>query len=204
MIMKDTLLMKKKLNSFDDRLNQNLMSFQQTGRTTADLSEEQKQEIREAFDQFDTDGSGSIDAKELKVAMRALGFELTREEIREMIRSVAGANVPAIDFNQFMEMMGQKILQRDPYQEILKAFELFDKDHNGSISLKDLKAATIELGENLTDDELREMIKEADRDLDGEVGKLEFVNVMKKSGLFGSFEVDDSKIIPISPATSHS
>lgn len=196
--------MKKKLNKFDDRLNQNLMSFQQTGRTTADLSEEQKQEIREAFDQFDTDGSGSIDAKELKVAMRALGFELTREEIREMIRSVAGANVPAIDFNQFMEMMGQKILQRDPYQEILKAFELFDKDHNGSISLKDLKAATIELGENLTDDELREMIKEADRDLDGEVGKLEFVNVMKKSGLFGSFEVDDSKIIPISPATSHS
>jgi centrin-1 len=34
------------------------------------LSEEQKQEIREAFDLFDTDGSGTIDAKELKVAMR--------------------------------------------------------------------------------------------------------------------------------------
>ena len=37
------------------------------------LTEEQKQEIREAFDLFDTDGSGTIDAKELKVAMRALG-----------------------------------------------------------------------------------------------------------------------------------
>lgn len=34
------------------------------------LTEEQKQEIREAFDLFDTDGSGTIDAKELKVAMR--------------------------------------------------------------------------------------------------------------------------------------
>lgn len=166
------------------------MTFPQTSRTVSELSEEQKQEIREAFDQFDTDGSGSIDAKELKVAMRALGFELSREEIREMITKVAGSNVPAIDFNQFMEMMGQKILQRDPLQEILKAFELFDKDHNGSISLKDLKAATIELGENLTDDELREMIKEADRDLDGEVGKHEFVEVMKKSGLFGTFDSD--------------
>ena len=41
----------------------------------AELTEEQKQEIREAFDLFDTDGSGTIDAKELKVAMRALGFE---------------------------------------------------------------------------------------------------------------------------------
>lgn len=36
----------------------------------AGLTEEQKQEIREAFDLFDTDGSGTIDAKELKVAMR--------------------------------------------------------------------------------------------------------------------------------------
>ena len=41
----------------------------------SDLTEEQKQEIREAFDLFDTDGSGTIDSKELKVAMRALGFE---------------------------------------------------------------------------------------------------------------------------------
>ena len=161
---------------------------QTQSRTLADLTEEQKQEIREAFDQFDTDGSGSIDAKELKVAMRALGFDLGREEIRQMITAVAGSNVPAIDFNQFMEMMGQKILERDPLQEIKKAFELFDKDHNGSISLKDLKAATIELGENLTDDELREMIREADRDLDGEVGENEFIEVMKKSGLFGTFD----------------
>ena len=163
-----------------------------SARPLTELTDEQKQEIREAFDQFDTDGSGAIDAKELKVAMRALGFEVPREEIREMIKKVANGNVPAIDFNQFLEMMGQKILERDPYAEILKAFELFDKDRNGKISLKDLKSATIELGENLTDDELREMIREADRDFDGEVGKNEFVEVMKKSGLFGTFE-DDPK-----------
>ncbi|KAH0788747.1 centrin [Histomonas meleagridis] len=153
-----------------------------------ELSEEQKQEIREAFDQFDSDGSGSIDAKELKVALRALGFDLSREEVREMIAKVAGKNSPSIDFSQFTEIVGEKILQRDPLDEILKTFELFDKDRNGKISLKDLKAATLELGENLTDEELREMIKEADRDLDGEVGKNEFIEVMKKSGLYGSFE----------------
>ena len=169
------------------------MTSQHTSRTLADLTEEQKQEIREAFDQFDSDGSGSIDAKELKVAMRALGFELPRDDIKKMIEKVAGGNVTHIDFNQFMEMMGQKILERDPLQEILKAFELFDKDHNGKISLKDLKAATVELGENLTDDELREMIREADRDADGEVGREEFVDVMKKSGLFGTFDNDENK-----------
>ena len=50
----------------------------------AELTEEQKQEIREAFDLFDTDGSGTIDAKELKVAMRALGFEPKKEEIKKV------------------------------------------------------------------------------------------------------------------------
>ena len=48
----------------------------------------QKQEIKEAFDLFDTDGSGSIDSKELKVAMRALGFEPKKEEIQKMISDV--------------------------------------------------------------------------------------------------------------------
>ena len=52
------------------------------------LTEEQKQEIREAFDLFDTDGSGTIDAKELKVAMRALGFEPKKEEIKKMISDI--------------------------------------------------------------------------------------------------------------------
>lgn len=47
----------------------------------AELTEEQRQEIKEAFDLFDTDGSGCIDAKELKVAMRALGFEPKKEEV---------------------------------------------------------------------------------------------------------------------------
>ena len=56
------------------------------GRT--ELTEEQRQEIKEAFDLFDTDGSEKIDAKELKVAMRALGFEPKNEEIKKMIADI--------------------------------------------------------------------------------------------------------------------
>lgn len=65
-----------------------------------ELTEEQKQEIREAFDLFDTDGSGTIDAKELKVAMRALGFEPKKEEIRKMIQDIDKDNSGTIDFNE--------------------------------------------------------------------------------------------------------
>ena len=50
------------------------------------MSEDEIMEIKEAFDLFDTDSSGTIDQKELKVAMRALGFEPKKEEIMKMIR----------------------------------------------------------------------------------------------------------------------
>jgi hypothetical protein len=76
------------------------------------LTEEQKQEIREAFDLFDTDGSGSIDAKELKVAMRALGFEPKKEEIKKMIADIDTDGSGTIDFNEFLEMMTAKVRTR--------------------------------------------------------------------------------------------
>ena len=68
-----------------------------------------------------------------------------------------------------MTMMSQKILNRDPKDEILKAFRLFDDDETGKISFKNLKHVAKELGERMTDEELQEMIDEADRDGDGEV-----------------------------------
>ena len=49
------------------------------------MTREQQQELKEAFDLFDTDGSGTIDQKELGVVMQALGFEPTRDEIRKII-----------------------------------------------------------------------------------------------------------------------
>jgi len=64
------------------------MSTKPTRSRAQDLTAEQKQEIREAFDLFDTDGSGNIDSKELKVAMRALGFEPKKDEIKRMIAEI--------------------------------------------------------------------------------------------------------------------
>jgi len=78
-----------------------------------DLTEEQKQEIREAFDLFDTDGSGTIDAKELKVAMRALGFEPKKEEIKKMIADIDKDGSGTIDFDEFLHMMTAKMSEKD-------------------------------------------------------------------------------------------
>ena len=148
-----------------------------------ELTQDQKQEIREAFDLFDTDGAGTIDCKEIKVAMRALGFQPKKDEIKLLLASIDKQNT-TMDFNEFLQIMSVKMSERDSKEEILKAFKLFDDDETGKISFKNLKRVAKELGENLTDEELQEMIDEADRDGDGEISHEEFVRIMKKTNLY--------------------
>ena len=78
-------------------------------------------------------------------------------------------------YEEFLKMMTHKILNRDPKDEILKAFRLFDDDETGKISFKSLKRVVKEFGERMTDEELQEMIDEPDRDGDGDVNEEEFL-----------------------------
>ncbi|XP_072857779.1 centrin-2 isoform X2 [Pogona vitticeps] len=116
--------------------------------------------------------------------MRALGFEPKKEEIRKMIAEIGKEGSSVIEFEDFLTMMTQKMSEKDGKEEILKAFRLFDDDGTGKISFKNLKRVSKELGENLTDEELQEMIDEADRDGDGEINEQEFLRIMKKTNLY--------------------
>ncbi|KAI8038284.1 uncharacterized protein LOC128253239 [Drosophila gunungcola] len=149
-----------------------------------ELSEAQKSDIKEAFDLFDNECTGFIEVKELKVAIRALGFEPKKEEIKRMIAEIEKDCSGRISFNDFLHLMTMKMAEKDTREEILKAFRLFDDDETGKISFKNLKRVARELGETLTDEELREMIDEADLDNDGEVNQEEFLRIMKKTSLY--------------------
>merc|ERR1712159_376597 len=115
------------------------------------LSAEQKAEVKEAFDLFDTDGSGAIDAKELKVAMQALGFEPTAAEIAKMVSDLDIDGNATIEFEEFVEMMEGKMSEKDQVEEMRKAFKLYDADGTGKIRFKDLKRVANELGEAMSD-----------------------------------------------------
>ncbi|CCI42597.1 unnamed protein product [Albugo candida] len=144
------------------------------------LDHEELEEVQEAFRLFDTEGRGSVDMRELKAAMRALGFQVKKTEIRDMLFDIDKDETMPIDLETFTELMTTKMQSRDPREEILKIFRLFDDDNTGKISFRNLKRVCTELGENLTDQEMQEMIDEADRDGDGLINEEEFFRVMKK------------------------
>lgn len=145
------------------------------------LDDEALEEIKEAFNLFDTESKGHIDVRELKAAFRALGFQVKKSEIRQMFvdmdKDLSAAN---ISYDEFVDMVTPRMQNRDSREEIMKVFALFDDDNTGSISFKNLKRVATELGENLTDEELQEMIDEADRDGDGVINEEEFYRVMRK------------------------
>merc|ERR1712125_217282 len=140
------------------------------------LTEEQLDEIREAFSLFDADASGMIDIRELKAAMRALGFEVKNEELKKMVADIDGDGNGTIEFGEFLQMMTGKMGE--------KVFKLFDDDNTNKISFRNLARVAEELGENIDDEELQDMINQADRDGDGEINIDEFYRIMKKKGNF--------------------
>merc|ERR1712070_893324 len=143
-------------------------------------TEDEVEEIREAFNLFDTDGSGTIDPKELKVAMQSLGFESKNPTIYQMIADLDKDGAGHIDFEEFLDAITSKLGDKETRAGINKIFALFDDDKTGTVSLKNLKRVAKELGETMTDDELREMIERADSNGDGMISAEDFYNIMTK------------------------
>ena len=71
---------------------------------------------------FDTNGAGVIDIKELKVAIRALGFEPKKEEIKKMIADIDKDCTGKLSYADFLSLMTVKMAEKDTREEILKAF----------------------------------------------------------------------------------
>ena len=145
---------------------------------TEHLTEEQIAEFKEAFQIFDKDGDGSITTKELGTVMRSLGQNPSEEELKIMIEEVDADGSGTIDFKEFLGLMARKMKETDTEEELIEAFKVFDRDGNGLISAHELRFVMTTAGEQLSEDEIEEMIREADVDGDGYIDYEEFVRMM--------------------------
>ncbi|KAG8339911.1 EF hand domain [Trypanosoma vivax] len=122
------------------------------------ISERYKAQLRQAFDLFDTDGTGRINPQDVKVALSALGYDVNKEELNQLLRHVGASSSGVMDFNDFYSVLVAKMMQRESRSEAIRAFKLMDVGDKGFIGVDDLRPIAASLEMNLTDDELAEMV----------------------------------------------
>lgn len=152
-----------------------------------DFSQEQIKELREAFAIFDKDGDGFITSSELQDVMKSLREKFTKEDIHSMIQQVDVDGNGTIDFDEFLRMMSRSSARRNKSadvqskseeDEMRQAFKVFDIDGNGLIDAQELLQTMKNLGEDLTENDVKAMIKAADKNGDEKIDYEEFIRMM--------------------------
>ena len=91
------------------------------------LTEEQIDELREAFALFDVSGDGLVNVKEMQVIMRSLGQNPTEEEILDIMKEIDPKSEGETDFEGFLKLMRKKLNEGEMDEELFEAFKTYDK-----------------------------------------------------------------------------
>ncbi|KAF3590480.1 hypothetical protein DY000_02027935 [Brassica cretica] len=141
------------------------------------LSEEEIAGLREMFQAMDTDNSGAITFDELKAGLRKYGSTLKDTEIHDLMEAADVDNSGTIDYSEFIAAtIHLNKLERE--EHLVAAFQYFDKDGSGYITIDELQQACVE--HSMTDVFLEDIIKEVDKNNDGQIDYGEFVEMMQK------------------------
>ncbi|KAJ8250915.1 hypothetical protein GJAV_G00214710 [Gymnothorax javanicus] len=138
------------------------------------LAADEIEELREAFQEFDKDKDGLITCKDLGNLMRTMGYMPTEMELIELGQNINMKLGGRVDFEDFVELMGPKLLAETAgmigLKELKDAFKEFDIDGDGSITTEEMRCAMIKLlGEQLNKSEIDDVIRQADNNGDGTV-----------------------------------
>ena len=101
----------------------------------------------------------------------------------------AGSLITHVHHPEFSTIMAQKLSHTDTEAELRAAFDVFDTDKNGTISIEELGGLMKNVGVDLTDEEVRQLVEEADKDGNGEID-CEFPLLFLLSSLFSGLSVD--------------
>jgi calmodulin len=130
---------------------------------------------------FDRDGDGRITAKEVGPVMQSLGQRPSEAELEDMVNEIDIDGNGTIEFEEFLSMMSRQLREGDVEAEVIEAFRVFDKDADGKITIAELTHIMKDLGEPVGQEEVDEMIAQADTKKDGLIDYVEFVHLMLAS-----------------------
>ena len=127
------------------------------------LSNEEIKELRQAFELFDSSGEGKLNPKELISSMKSLHFDTKNPTIFSLIAdldTIEAKKNGGITFDEYVLSINSKLHDKESKEGIRRIFDLFiDNPNNDTITMSALKKVALELGENMTDDDLKDMLE---------------------------------------------
>ena len=124
--------------------------------TPATLTQDEVAEIKNAFDLFDNDGSGTIAPSEVGAALASLGTDRSPAFFR-LLEGIEELGAE-INFDQFLEHVTGRLGNRNTPEGIERIFYLFNDSGTGNISLQQMQRVAKELGESMSAEELEQAI----------------------------------------------
>lgn len=141
-------------------------------------------ELKRVFQMFDRNGDGRITKKELSDSLDNLGIFIPDKELTVMIERIDVNGDGCVDIDEFGELYQTIMDERDEEDDMREAFNVFDQNGDGFITVEELRTVLSSLGlkQGRTVEDCKKMIMKVDVDGDGMVDYKEFKQMMKGGG----------------------
>lgn len=180
----------KKINDSEDRCGEKKA-----------LTKDEIEDLKSVFDIFDMQNVGKISRMDLQRALRFLRFKFREHDFKKIIENFdegivseentsnnnhnSGIHREYFSFDIFLHCVSElQSTSRNIRAEIQDGFKSFDLENKGRITIHNLKYLNKHNKLGFSDQELHEMLREADADGDGEILEEEFLRTMMKTNLF--------------------
>lgn len=142
----------------------------------------QMKELQRKYRLFDSDGSGFINAAELGDVLRAVGLNPIESRVQELLDEYDADKSGTLSFEEFVTLWMDELMDaQDDEIMFQRAFQFFDKDGNGDISLNEFREVLTELGDPLKESELDLFFRLVDKNGDGRLQYDEFLGFLRNT-----------------------
>ncbi|ELU00393.1 hypothetical protein CAPTEDRAFT_170356 [Capitella teleta] len=145
---------------------------------TVKFTEKHEKAAMDAFKAFDKKGEGHVKVGDIEFAMKKMGHTFKSEFLEKLEDVIDTEGTGFIQFEEFCTIVKKKMQEDEDERELKEIFRVLDKDKKGEVNVSELRWILKNLGDDLTEEDIDDMIADVDTDGSGWVDYEEFAHLM--------------------------